>query len=395
MALVPYTKQQLDDCILMPHEPSTSEFHVFNKLPYDLRHKIWESSLLNYRHIKVLLADDNNWEFSIWNCRHRKVFLVDDDDEKQYEIFVKKSATYHALLNTTSESRNVAKTFYRVQMPCRRMGPDGSVDGTLFLCPELDTIQVETHCCSLQHFEKFSDAIFTADKHDIGLVNLALDCEFRHIDELFSLDENEHTLFTDAIRRIEVLTFVGRVAKPELLMYGSDLRVVNSSSRFVDKRIDTESYDRGVFNYESGLYENELKAAHIGKEDPRRGYYSFCLLMEELKIPEDVYKSNLTNELFMLTYNYEPEFIPTNGDPHEYRLAYNNSQREYREYNQGPPPAIGFWLFPLSVIGPFFLDNLNPLTGLPSDRSEAKMVKERVVDVSECDSSFCFYHPAY
>ncbi|KAF5260235.1 hypothetical protein FOXYS1_9138 [Fusarium oxysporum] len=342
MALVPYTKQQLDDCILMPHEPSTSEFHVFNKLPYDLRHKIWESSLLNYRHIKVLLADDNNWEFSIWNCRHSKVFLVDDDDEKQYEIFVKKSAAYHALLNTTSESRNVAKTFYRVQIPCRRMGLDGSVDGTLFLCPELDTIQVETQCCSLQHFEKFSDAIFTADKHNIGLVNLALDCEFRHIDGVFSLDENEHTLFTDAIRRIEVLTFVGRVAKPELLMYGSDLRVINSSLRFVDKRIDTENYDRGAFNYESGLYENELKAVHIGKEDPRRGYYSFCLLMEELKIPEDVYKSNLTNELFMLTYNYEPEFIPTNGDPREYRLAYNNSQREYREYNQGPPLQLDF-----------------------------------------------------
>ncbi|KAF4945635.1 hypothetical protein FGADI_11757 [Fusarium gaditjirri] len=395
MAVVPYTKQQLDDCILMPHGPSTSEFHVFGKLPYDLRHKVWELALSNYRHIKVFLADVNDWEFSIGPYHHRKVLLVNEDDsDKPYEIFVMAGATFHPLLNTTLESRNVAKLFYRVQLPCRRMGRDGSVRGTLFLCPELDTVQVDTSC-SLLHFEKFADAVFSADRNNIGLVNLALDTGFRHSHGLIPLDSSVRTRFMDAVRRIEILVMVGQAAKPKLLMYGSNLRVINSYSEFIATNTYTEEYDLGSFNHKSGLHDNELKAVHIGDDDPRHGYYCFCLLMQEIGVPEDVYKSSLCHELFMLTHSEVHEFIPTNGDTPELMPANNNAQEE--EDNHGPPPpAIGFWLFPLSRVGPFVFEyGLNPRTGLPPADHEGKMVQDRVLDLSECHSRFCFYHPTY
>ncbi|KAF5637941.1 hypothetical protein F52700_4644 [Fusarium sp. NRRL 52700] len=390
MALVPYSKKQLADCILMPLYPPTSTFHLFNKLSYDLRHKIWESALSNYRHIKVLIVDENHWEFSAWNCYHETDFPPDDCDGKPYEVFIKKGATYHPLLNTTSESRNVAKTFYRVQLPCRRLGPDGSSEGTMFLCPELDTIHVETNVMSLRHFEKFADAVFAADKHKVGLVNLALNCELRHDEDQFDVTEDERLLFIEAIRRLEVVTFVGLVPNKytQLLMYGSDLRVINESPRFVDKRVKSEEYDRGYFNEKSSLYDNELTAVHIGSKDPRRGYYSFRNLMRVLDIPEDVYQSNLTHEFFMLTYHYEPCFVSI------IRGAYNRAQREYREYSE-EPPAIGFWTFPLSKIGPFYLDDIMPQDGLPSQPDEDIEVKDRVIDLSDCHSNFCFFHPAY
>ncbi|KAF4499607.1 hypothetical protein FAGAP_4222 [Fusarium agapanthi] len=393
MALIPYTKQQLDDCILMPLDPPTTTFHLFNSLPLEMRLKIWESALSNSRHIKVLVADENYWEFSIWNCHHERIFHADDVDDQPYGVFVKEGATYHPLLNTTSESRNVAKKFYRVQLPCRRLGPDGSSEGTLFLCPELDTIHLETDILPLRHFEKFAEAVFAADKHNVGLVNLALDCELRHNEDEFLIADDERLLFIEAIRRLEVMTFVGRVPNKctQLLTYGSDLRVINESPHFVDKRINTEEYDQGSFDYRSGLYDNELTAVRIGNEDPRRGYYSFCNLMQVLEIPEDVYKAN---EKFMLTYNHEPHFIGINGDPDEYRIANNNTQREYREYSR-EPPAVGFWLFPLGAIGPFYLDDVKPWIGLPLHPKEDIKVKDRVIDLSGYDSSFCFFHPAY
>ncbi|KAG5752370.1 hypothetical protein H9Q69_011550 [Fusarium xylarioides] len=394
MAMVPYSKKQLADCILMPLDKPTDTFHLFNNLPMEMRLKIWESALSNYRHIKVLVADENDWEFSIWNCHHKRVnFLVDDVEGQPYGVFVKKGATYHPLLNTTLESRNVAKKFYRVQLPCRRLGPDGSSLGTLFLCPELDTIHLATNCVPLKHFEKFAHTVFAADKLNVGLVNLALDCELRHDDWQFVISDNERLLFIDAIRRLEVLTFVGLAPNKctQLLMYGSDLRVINESPHLVDKVLEADEYDPGFFDYRSGLYDNELTAVHIGNEDPRRGYYSFCNLMQVLDIPEGVYTAN---EQFMLTHNYEPYFVCIIGEPDECIGATNYSQREYREYSQ-EPPAIGFWLFPLSAIGPFYLDDIRPRTGLPAHPEEDIEVKDRVVDLSDYDSKFCFFHPKY
>ncbi|KLO82356.1 Uncharacterized protein LW93_9552 [Fusarium fujikuroi] len=393
MTLMPYSKQQLDDCILMPLEKPTDTFHPFKSLPLEMRLDIWESALSNYRHIKVLVADGGLWEFSAWNCHHEETSFVDHSDEKPYEFFVKKGATYHPLLHTTSESRRAAKNFYRVQLPCRRLGPDGSSEGTLFLCPELDTIHIETNYLSLMHFEKFADAVFAADKHNVGLVNLALDCELRHDEDEFRISDNERLLFIEAIRRLEVLTFIGLVPNKctQLLKYGSDLRVINESPRLLAKRVQTDEYDKGSFNYKSGLYENELTAVHIGNKDHRRGYYSFCNLMQILDIPEGVYKAK---EQFMLTYNCEPHCVCINGDLDEQRGVYNNTQRDYEEYSQ-EPPAIGFWLFPLSAIGPFYLDDLRPRNGLPLDPEWDIEVKDRVIDLSDCFSSFCFFHPAY
>ncbi|KAF5678184.1 hypothetical protein FDENT_9068 [Fusarium denticulatum] len=391
MALIPYTKQQLADCILMDLNKPTDKFHLFNKLPLEMRLKIWESALSHYRHIKVIVSDD--WEFSVWNCHHERVdFKVDDIEGQPYTVFVKKSAAYHPLLNTTSESRDVAKKFYRVQLPCRRLGPDGGSLGTLFLCPELDTIHLETQTLSLKHFEKFAQTIFAADKLNVGLVNLALDCELRHEEGEFAISDDERLLFIEAIRRLEVLTFVGLAPNKctQLLLYGSDLRVINESPHLMDKLIQSDEYDKGYFKYESGLYNNELTAVHIGNKDPRRGYYSFCNLMQLLDIPEGVYTAK---EQFMLTHNYEPYYICINGEPAgRYAIAY--TRREYREYSQ-EPPAIGFWLFPLSAIGPFYLDDIYPPWGLPLDPEEDIEVKDRVVDLSDCDSKFCFFHPAY
>ncbi|KAF5594961.1 hypothetical protein FPCIR_4585 [Fusarium pseudocircinatum] len=390
MALVPYTKQQLADCILMSLNKPADKFHLFSKLPLEMRLKIWENALSHYRHIKVIVSDD--WEFSVWNCHHERVdFQVDDVEGQPYTVYVKKSAAYHPLLNTTSESRDVAKKFYRVQLPCRRLGPDGGILGTLFLCPELDTIHLETNILSLKHFEKFADTIFAADKLNVGLVNLALNCELSHDEGEFAISDSERLLFIEAIRRLEVLRFVGLAPNKftQLLLYGSDLRVINESPHLMDKLVQSDEYDKGYFKYESGLYENELTAVHIGNYDPRGGYYSFCNLMQLLDIPEGVYTAK---EQFMLTHNYDPHYVCINGRSGRYEIAY--TQRLYRQYSQDPP-AIGFWLFPLSAIGPFYLDDIYPPWGLPLDPEEDIDVKDRVVDLSDCDSKFCFFHPAY
>ncbi|RBQ70435.1 hypothetical protein FVER14953_12248 [Fusarium verticillioides] len=394
MALVPYTKKQLADCILMNLSKPTDKFTLFSKLPVEMRLEIWEDALSHYRHIKVIVSDENRWEFSVWNCHYERVdFQVDDVEGQPYTVFVKKNTAYHPLLHTTSESRDVAKKFYRVQLPCRRLGPDGGSLGTLFLCPELDTIHLETDPLSLQHFEKFAQTIFAADKLNVGLVNLALDCELRHSESEFRISDNERLLFIEAIRRLEVLTFVGFAPNKctQLLLYGSDLRVINKSPYLMDKLVESDEYDKGYFKYKSGFYDNELTAVHIGNEDPRRGYYSFCNLLQLLDIPKGVYTAK---EQFMLTHNYEPHYVCINGDLDECRYALAYDQREYREYSQ-EPPAIGFWLFPLSAIGPFYLDDIHPFWGLPQDPEEDIEVKDRVVDLSDCDPKFCFYHPAY
>ncbi|KAF5649155.1 uncharacterized protein FTJAE_1151 [Fusarium tjaetaba] len=394
MALVPYTKKQLSDCILMNLSKPTDKFTLFSKLPVEMRLKIWEDALSHYRHIKVIVSDENKWEFSVWNCHYERVdFQVDDVEGQPYTVFVKKNTAYHPLLHTTSESRDVAKKFYRVQLPCRRLGPDGGSLGTLFLCPELDTIHLETRTLSLKHFEKFAQTIFAADKLNVGLVNLAFNCELRHGEGEFAISDNERLLFIEAIRRLEVLTFVGLAPNKctQLLLYGSDLRVINDSPHLMDKLVQSDEYDKGYFKYKSGLYDNELTAVHIGNEDPRNGYYSFCNLMQLLDNPEGVYTAK---EQFMLTHNYEPYYVCINGNRYQRRGDLACTRREYRQYSQ-EPPAIGFWLFPLSAIGPFYLDDIYPGFGLPLDPEEDTEVQDRVVDLSDCNPKFCFFHPAY
>ncbi|KAF4341966.1 hypothetical protein FBEOM_4132 [Fusarium beomiforme] len=340
MAQPPSTGQEY---IRLSVRRPSGQFFLFEYLPSDLRYKIWEEGLSNYRHIKVLLVSKET------GCDFQE-----GCDPPSYEILVEKGATFSALLQATQDSRAVAMNFYRVQLPCLRMNAEQRYPGTLYLCPDLDTVEIDTSGKHggkqyLEHFGEFSHDIFLNDRHHVGLTSLALQSQSQHNRRVLALQDTHHRmLYRQGLQRLERIVLVQRATKP-LVQYGSDLRVI-SSSPSEPGRV-TKEYDASVFHDDASYYTNELTNAYIGKPNPRRGVYSLALLLHDLNVAtERIYHD------FMLTYD------------------------ETEDPNEAPPPSIGFWLFPLHVIGPFYLQNLDPWTDLPDDDQERIIYEDRVLD---------------
>ncbi|CAG7563822.1 unnamed protein product [Fusarium equiseti] len=111
------------------------DFHQFRRFPVEVRCLIWEQALSHERWIRIDLHSPKNWET-----------LPDPHPPGEYEFTIYKQWKISKLFRTTRESRRVALGFYRVQLPCWHRWDrkrDISKKTTLYICPELDTLEVK------------------------------------------------------------------------------------------------------------------------------------------------------------------------------------------------------------------------------------------------------------
>ncbi|KAF5571080.1 hypothetical protein FPANT_13620 [Fusarium pseudoanthophilum] len=142
---------------------STRSFPKFNKLPPEVRDKIWIHSLAHERILKVYSE----------GCR----------------VELRERVAMSKLFVTTLESRAAAKKFYRVHIPCKYVHMSSTYDGTLYFNPELDII----HVFGWAYFPELAHHIWKLDPLNVGVVNLALQtygtcCMYHYFDSPFEPD---------------------------------------------------------------------------------------------------------------------------------------------------------------------------------------------------------------
>lgn len=152
-----------------PHEVFTTlpaekrTFSLFLKLPYELQHMIWLEALSQERLIKVHLG--GSWD----DGRYVGPYKITLRGPRETNAPI-----LNQLLLTCSDSRRIAKRFYRVQMACEYHSRKDEwkkwYPGVLYLCPELDIVHID----GFEHFVEFATDVYNNDRDRKGLLNLAI-----------------------------------------------------------------------------------------------------------------------------------------------------------------------------------------------------------------------------
>ncbi|KAF5658786.1 hypothetical protein FCIRC_12759 [Fusarium circinatum] len=191
------------DLSIPPRTPRSNEmatFPQFAKLPIELRDMVWEEALKKDRvlsmHVWTLGEDcsDAGRTMELLHGRPLEGELsglvnspttprltdgreteVNPTSKKEYGVMVDDKAAISKLFRVNAESRQAAKRFYRVHIPCTYMKPGFYEKGTLYLRPESDTIRMGL----TEGFGRFAYCIWAMDRLHVGLVNLAPDLKVK------------------------------------------------------------------------------------------------------------------------------------------------------------------------------------------------------------------------
>ncbi|KAF5990607.1 hypothetical protein FBULB1_85 [Fusarium bulbicola] len=359
--------------ILKPAMLSTSSFPQFNKLPPELRQRIWIQSLTHERILKIYSAKDR--------------------------VEVRERVAISKLFSTNRESRASAKKFYRVHIPCTYVHMTSTYDGILYFNPELDII----HVFEWAHFPELSHHIWSLDPLHVGIVNLALQtygscCKYYDQSSSFKTDCDLEKI-NAASQRLRRFIFVCHgVYDSETCQYREARRrpdIDNPSNPFVPVKPHVPAFQtmkqdpRAVGDFLDGVDRIEIMTVRgVAKDwfqhleewgidnDPTVLYqimmsYPDCdseIIVEENSCwPHDV-----SHELWDLSSEDDASAKQVQAIYHrEDAVAFAENEMEERKrirdrileleseedaegdekiLTQDATPAFGFWLFPLDAI---------------------------------------------
>ncbi|KAF5685930.1 hypothetical protein FDENT_6003 [Fusarium denticulatum] len=230
--------------ILLNHKFPNSDaiFHLFPRLPIELRLMIWERSLTCERYIKV--------ELCIKNERNGKMYSSLTPPKswrlaEPYRILLHRPPKRSALFSTSVESRASAQRLYRVALPCIYVTKSPStihsletsdqntehnspgmalidtrpygakipqrdrvlVSGTFVLNPELDTFEID----GLSLFANFTNDVWDHDPRKVGLLHVAFLHPYRFSNSKFrNLPRHapSEELLRQVVARLQSVTFI-------------------------------------------------------------------------------------------------------------------------------------------------------------------------------------------
>ncbi|KAH7183320.1 uncharacterized protein B0J16DRAFT_322059 [Fusarium flagelliforme] len=186
---VPWTAPPAE-VFTLPAETRT--FSLFPDLPYDLRHMIWLQALSCERLIKIRLDENGYINYAPYSQKYNICLLTSGELEHDPRV--------NPILLTCSESRKIAKQFYRIQFRCSYL--DEGPPGKLYLYPEFDIVHVER----FEHFVDFAWDMYKKDPNGKGLLNLAISpMEIL----IFNFPKADSEDFREIIYRLRRLIFVG------------------------------------------------------------------------------------------------------------------------------------------------------------------------------------------
>ncbi|RBR21439.1 uncharacterized protein FIESC28_04976 [Fusarium coffeatum] len=286
-----------------------------------------------------------------------------------YEIKVYRQWKISKLFRTTSESRRVALSFYRVQLPCWYSWGKywtTSKKTTLYICPELDTLEFDnTH-----HFECFANDVWTHDRLRVGVVNLAMPSCDLFLHKTWRLGGKNKALFKETLLRIERFIVMERGSRMGWLNRDKTSSIRSPSYHGCPVYGNTFGFER--LPCDPRLGDEHLKRIFTGPYDPRMHFHEWFRTLKALGIKHnhkvayqfgmcietdsrhDVHQGLYTNDR-----DAAAEWVRENEQRFQSMMR-EKFTREGMEYppledqglEQAPQQAIGFWLFSLESIAP-------------------------------------------
>ncbi|KAF5637861.1 hypothetical protein F52700_4563 [Fusarium sp. NRRL 52700] len=211
-------------------------FPQFAKLPIEIRDMIWEEALKKDRVLSmhVWTLGEDNWDAArTMQVLHGRPLATELSDllnspttprlpdgretegnvasKKEYGVIVDDEVAISKLFRVNAESRQAAKRFYRVQIPCIYMKRGLYERGTLYLRPESDTIRMGL----TEGFGRFAYFVWAMDRLHVGLVNIAPDLKVKFfgyngldvMPDPFPEDAAEGQLWKEGLGRLQNISF--------------------------------------------------------------------------------------------------------------------------------------------------------------------------------------------
>ncbi|KAM0244226.1 hypothetical protein ACHAP5_006439 [Fusarium lateritium] len=355
-----------ETCVLNP-APEFASFLQFSKFPLEIRRMIWQQAMSFERNINIELFD--LYQLQDPPCNRQQITTVPDPAPGRYIATVFNEGVMSALFHTTSESRQEAKVFYRVRVHgVSFRSYRTSVIGTLYLCPELDTININSITGSLKGFDEFATDVWKNDPKKIGLVNLGIPADFnkRSAKRMFEESPGRHQALKECIERLESIMFV-RVLNwgPSITGYSVTSLLNEELNGSVPLAGSSGGFD--CLETDPRPIRKALKTLYLGPSDPRRAVRAWHYLLRSLKIDKDELNKNASFKLcsgetrlihcMMRSHVTNAERIAQECMAEA--LDHSRNRRRGSGVVEAPRrapqvAAIGFWVFPLESIGPLY-----------------------------------------
>ncbi|KAI0546579.1 hypothetical protein F4679DRAFT_557227 [Xylaria curta] len=368
--------------IINPAHKGSGSFTLFPLLPTELRLEIWQLSLHRSRLITVELSPHRGsprvpGEHSTRRTPNGRdgIFSV-----KEYSITVHGSQLLSKLLRVSSEARQAALQFYRIQIPCCFELDEKQGFGMLPFNPEYDILHIKIVMRGVI-FMNFLHDLRVHDPQGVGLLNLALfhgDITSLMIVDLFKLGVVTRTAFTDTIANLREVYFLclekaGRVHLGPRggihTVHGFEIH----RSRPIMSTIPT--FDRLKRDPRDGMT-RDLSRVFVGTYDPRLMIWHWNYLIKKWQIN---YLHRSPEYRFLVASGWgngrmakKMKKISDRDTAAEWLQdedqGWEQGQQRHaagilrrggkvpvespEELEHVPRPAIGFWLFPIEAIGP-------------------------------------------
>ncbi|KAJ3521009.1 hypothetical protein NM208_g13481 [Fusarium decemcellulare] len=389
----PYSGQYLE--IFNPEYRETYALPQFSKLLPELRWMVWEQALRRERYIRVELKSVSN------------VNDISNGHWPHHYAIVVVSKAISKLFSVSSESRRVARGFYRVQLPCHYFLGRWTLEsrpmennGIFYFNPELDMLEIS----GMEYFADFARRIWDQDKRQVGLVNLALDgFETRQITRLGSTSQQDIHLARRFLSKLERVFFVSRESSPGRI-HVTISQIRNSIAGYIHRshplmsyiptfdrvgcdprpiKIDLaivlllQRYARDTANKWQTLLNQWQVQCHGGQVE-----YRFMLTCGEKPEDERILDRSSATRAVQQENGVWRRLLQQIKDS---GMSYQAIDETAEELKQAPRTAVGFWLFPIESLGLF--PTFAELTGHPYFPR-----RFRREDLSNYRPELCLFH---
>jgi hypothetical protein len=331
-----------------PPEPC-GDFHQFARFPADIRWLVWQHHLSHERWIDITVR------LGSFTSEPRE-----QTNHQNYEVVLDHHWKISKLFRTTSESRNAALAFYRVQLPCWYNRKDkGMVNGTLYVCPELDTLML--NC--LEVFENLAHDIWACDARCVGLVNLALRVRGPSRDfNTPSTTGRDTSRLKETLLRIERFTLMNTFCIRR--WYGGFARRSTVPVFQMNHAVPIRGHSLGFhrLSCDPRLNGENFKQIFLGDLDPVRRFHRWFRLLLSVGVKhnhEVDYRFGSCRRSAAPRITDRESATESVSQTHEDFLTWLEAETEEprgliakeaaEHLEQTPQPAIGFWLFPLRI----------------------------------------------
>jgi 2EXR family protein len=349
-------------------QDNTLQFHLFHRLPPEIRSKIWRHALERRRRIKVQLVPT---QFFVNHPQLNAYSSLEDVSEanlsQRFCAYAFGYQTMSRLLRVNQEARQEVLRFYRVHIPCRLTPTTEDIFtymsrdeipkyGVLYFNPEFDLLHISLRGQPEDCLVDFLYHLRTKyDPHHVGVRNLILSPNSLSMFPVSNLESPGKQAFLDTFKQLSEVYFLIK-NQPGRTHCG--MMITGTTENFFNRSypIMAMSPNFEVLARDPRPISQDLRRVFIAQSHPLQMYASWKKLLADWGVlSTDIqYKCLVASTTIGGSYVHGRKDAVTTLQKEDIR--WKDMQKtykfDYKEDIEDPvKPAFGFWLFPLEAFG--------------------------------------------